>query len=287
MRGPMSRAFVSAAVMVTMLVALPASGGDGEVQGTLGGRVLATGGGRVLIFDGTGKTLWQHRGGNCSDCWMLPSGNVLFADGEVKEVTPGGEVVFHFRPKEKKGGGAYTCQRLEDGRTLIGENSTGRVLEVDREGKIVFELKTEPYKEGNHHNLRMVRKLPSGNYLVCLSGAKTVREYTPKGDVVLEIKVHTIAFSAVRLANGNTMVGYLDNVTEFDPGATRSGTSRRRTSPARGSGRCAASMPWRTGTSSSASTRRMTRKGGASARSRSRARRRSSGPTGTRSATAR
>ncbi|MHC4251783.1 MAG: beta-propeller domain-containing protein [Planctomycetota bacterium] len=216
MRGTIPGAFVAAAIAAA-IGAPPASGGDGEVQGRLQGRVLATGGGRVFVFDRTGKTLWQQRAGNCHDCWMLPNGNVLFADGEVKEVTPEGKIVFHFRPKEKKGGGAYACQRLENGRTLIGENSTGRILEVDRQGKVLFELQTQPTKKGSHHNLRMVRKIPNGNYLACHSGAKMVREYTPKGDIVLEIKVHTIAFSAVRLANGNTMVGYLDMVTEFDP----------------------------------------------------------------------
>jgi hypothetical protein len=203
--------------MAAMLAALPASGGDGEVLGTLKGRVLSTGGGRVFMFDNTGRTLWEQRAGNCHDCWMLPNGNVLFADGDVREVTPDGKTVFHFRPEERKGGGAYACQRLENGRTLIGENSTGRILEVDGQGKILFELQTQPARKGNHHNLRMVRKIPNGNYLACHSGAKMVREYTPKGDIVLEIKVHTIAFSAVRLANGNTMVGYLDMVTEFDP----------------------------------------------------------------------
>lgn len=196
----------------------PAGDAGGEVRGQLKGKVLATGGGRVFIFDRTGKVLWQHRGGNVHDVWMLPNGNVLFADGAVKEVSPAtGKVVFQYKPKVTKGGGAYACQRLANGNTLIGENATGRVLEVDKRGNIVFELQVKPYKPGNHHNMRMARKLRNGNYLVCQSGPHLVREYTPAGKIVQEIKVHTIAFSAVRLDNGNTMVGYLDKITEFDP----------------------------------------------------------------------
>jgi len=100
---------------------------------------------------------------------------------------------------------------------LVGENSTGRVLELDKDGKTVFELKVEPYKAGKHHNLRMVRKLENGNYLVCFSGAKLVREYTPEGEIVFEVKTKTLAFSAVRLPNGNTVVGDISQVVEFDP----------------------------------------------------------------------
>jgi len=61
----------------------------------------------------------------------------------------------------------------------------------------------------------MVRKLEHGNYLVCHSGKHLVREYTPKGEVVFEVKVGNVAFSASRLANGNTLVGHIDQITEF------------------------------------------------------------------------
>ena len=62
-----------------------------------------------------------------------------------------------------------------------------------------------------------MRKLDNGNYLVCHSGAHIVREYTPKGKIVFEVEVDNVAFSALRLKNGNTLVSSLDNITEFDP----------------------------------------------------------------------
>ncbi len=34
---------------------------------------------------------------------------------------------------------------------------------------------------------------------------------------MFEVKVPKVAFSAVRLANGNTMVGHIDCITEYDP----------------------------------------------------------------------
>ena len=47
--------------------------------------------------------------------------------------------------------------------------------------------------------MRMARKLENGNYLVCHSGARPVKEYTPKGEVVWEIKEPgALAFAAIR-----------------------------------------------------------------------------------------
>lgn len=192
--------------------------GSGKVIGALDGQVLATGGGRVILLDSDGAELWQIKAGNCHDVWKLDNGNVLIADGNIREVDPKtNDVVFSYKPEETKGGGAFSCQRLDDGRTLVGENSTGRILELDKDGNIVFALKVEPYKAGFHHNLRMVRKLANGNYLVCHSVAKLVREYTPKGEIVFEAHVENLAFSAVRLPNGNTIVGDMTRVVEFDP----------------------------------------------------------------------
>jgi hypothetical protein len=154
---------------------------------------------------------------------MLSSGNILFADGEsVTEVTPDKKVAFRYKAAEQNGGGTYACQRLANGHTMIGENSTGRVLEVDASGKVIFSLQTSPFKPGDHHNMRMARKLENGNYLVCHSGAKMVKEYTPKGESVWEVKAPgALAFAAVRTAKNTTLVSSLNQITEFDAkGAT-------------------------------------------------------------------
>ena len=196
----------------------PVAGAEELIKGSLDGQVLTTGSGKVLLLDQTGKTLWQHKGGNCSDVWMLANGNVLLADNNVLEINPKTDkVVWQYKPAQQKGGGAFTCQRLANGHTMVGENSAGRIVEVDTDGKIVFELKLPFCQPGSHNNLRMVRKLDNGNYLVCYKDKAMVREYTPKGEVVFEVKVTQVAYSAVRLPNGNTMVGHIEAVTEFDP----------------------------------------------------------------------
>lgn len=186
------------------------------MTGKPSGNLLVGGSGRVFILSPEGKTLWEHKAALVHDVWMLPSGNVLYADGAVTEVTPDHKVVFHYEAPDKRGGGAFACQRLANGNTFVGENSTGRVVEVDPQGNVVFKLELQPAKQGDHNNMRLARKLANGNYLVCQKGYKVVREFTPKGEVVQELKLGNIAFGALRTPQGTTYVSSLDHLAEYD-----------------------------------------------------------------------
>jgi outer membrane protein assembly factor BamB len=186
------------------------------IEGPLDAPVLATGSGRVLMLSPQGEVTWAHTAGNVHDIWRLPNGNVLFADGNITEVTPDHRVVFEYKPENQKGGGAYSCQRLANGNTVVGENASGRVVEVDGNGRTVFSFTTRYDSKNEHHHMRMVRKLDNGNYLVCHSGDNLVREYRPDGSTAWEKKTKALAFAAVRLPNGNTLVSTLGQVTEYD-----------------------------------------------------------------------
>jgi outer membrane protein assembly factor BamB len=59
----------------------------------------------------------------------------------------------------------------------------------------------------HHLQTRMARKLGNGNYLVPQLLDKVVREYTPRGEVVWEVKTPNMPFTAIRLPNGHTVVG--------------------------------------------------------------------------------
>ncbi|MEI7899433.1 MAG: PQQ-binding-like beta-propeller repeat protein [bacterium] len=198
------------AVMVAGLACADGFEGKPEAE------VLATGSGRVLLLSPQGEVVWEHPAGNVHDVWRLPNGNVLFADGNITEVTRDHKVVFEYKPENQKGGGAYTCQRLTNGNTVVGENASGRVVEVDKTGKVVFTLMTRYTSTDDHHHMRMARKLANGNYLVCHSGSNLVREYKPDGTTAWETPTKALAFAAVRLANGNTLVSSLNQITEYD-----------------------------------------------------------------------
>ena len=216
----MLRTLTRAVLAVVALGAFLASARAGEplITGKPSGQILAAGDRRVMVLSPAGEVLWEYPTRLTHDVWMLPSGNVLFADGEsVTEVTREKKVVFQYKAAEQTGGGTYACQRLADGKTFVAENSTGRLLELDPDGKLAFALQTSPFQPGHHHNMRMARKLANGNYLVCHSGPRLVKEYNPKAEVVWEVKVPgAVAFAAVRTPKDTTLVSCLDRVTEYD-----------------------------------------------------------------------
>ncbi|MCK5834523.1 MAG: aryl-sulfate sulfotransferase [Lentisphaeria bacterium] len=193
---------------------------QGTITGKLKYKIAASGQERVIIINHKGKVVWEYPATNVNDLTMLPNGNILFGEGKsITEVNRAKKVVFSYVSDAGKHTkeGTFFAQRLANGNTVISENAKSRVIEVNRKGKIVFVLdltKTNP--NPGHHNLRMARKLANGNYLVCHSGKHLVREYTPKGKVVWEKKAKGLAFAAVRLKNGNTMISSLNQITEYN-----------------------------------------------------------------------
>lgn len=173
-------------------------------------------GAETYILDEEGKVTWRYAKGT-RDGWVLPSGNVLlavnkdreFPGGAAVEVTREGKVVFQFKGTQSE---VNTVQPLEDGRVLVTEAGTKpRILEVDREGKIVVEVPIQAQTKDLHLQTRMTRKLPNGNYLVPQLLDKVVREYTREGKIVWEARTpdepaECWPFTAIRLVNGNTLV---------------------------------------------------------------------------------
>jgi len=192
-------------------------------------RVLAQDKGKVAIVGADGKVEWEVECKyNSHDIHLLPNGNLLLhtAAATVTEMTPKKEVVWKYTAKPKDGykGGIeiHSFQRLTDGVTMVAETGNRRIVEVDKDGKILKEVPLTVNKPDPHRDTRMVRKLDSGNYLVCHEGDGCVREYDEKGKVVWEYKLElgdrprsgghgpeghgTEVFGAIRLANGNTVI---------------------------------------------------------------------------------
>ncbi len=169
---------------------------------------------KVVAVSAKGEVEWEYDAPACLDAWKLPNGNVLVASrGKgILEVTPDKKVVWSFKPD----GETYTCQRLANGRTLVGDNKNARLIEVDGMGKIVREVKVDT-KAKEHTNIRSARALPGDRYLVCQREDNVVREYDADGKSVWEHKINA-PMSAVRLPNRNTLIaGYFGGVVEVDP----------------------------------------------------------------------
>jgi hypothetical protein len=192
-------------------------------------RVLAQDKGKVAIVGPDGKVEWEVECKyNSHDIHLLPNGNLLLhtAAATVTEMTPKKEVVWKYeaRPKDGYKGRieVHAFQRLADGNTMVAESGNRRIVEVDKDGKVVKEIALKVDKPDPHRDTRMARKLDTGNYLVCHEGDGCVREYDPTGKVVWEHKLDlggrpasnghgpeghgTSVYGAIRLANGNTVI---------------------------------------------------------------------------------
>ena len=194
-----------AAVLVCLL-AVVASGAE-----PIRHAFLATGG-ETFITDESGKTVWSYPHPS-RDGWVLGSGNVLLAlsksktypGGAVVEVTREGKIAFEVKGSQAE---VNTVQSLGDGRVLFTEaGSKPRILEVDRDGKVLVEVSVQAQTMNLHLQTRMTRKLPNGNYLVPQLLDRVVREYDTKGKVVWESKTPHMPFTAIRLPDGNTLIG--------------------------------------------------------------------------------
>lgn len=172
---------------------------------------LATGG-ATYIRDGNGKVTWSYPLAS-RDGWVLDDGNVLLALGNSKtyphgaaiEVSKEGKLLFEFKGTQAE---VNTVQRTGKDTILLTEaGAKPRLLEVNREGKIVVDVPLKAQTKNHHLQTRMSRKLANGNYLVPQLLDKVVREYTPEGKVVWEAKTPDMPFTAIRLDNGNTLIG--------------------------------------------------------------------------------
>jgi hypothetical protein len=205
-------------------------------------RVLAADKGVVAIVDDSGKVSWQFENkAEAHDLHLLPSGNVLLPVSRTKivEVTPDRKIVWSYDAQPKAGYDGrvevHAFEPLPDGRVMVAESGNRRIVEVDRDGKIAFEMPLTVDNPHPHRDTRMARRLSHGGYLVCHEADATIREYDRSGKVLWSYTLdlggrprsdghgpegHGVeVYGAVRLADGNTLIGGGNNnrVLEVTP----------------------------------------------------------------------
>lgn len=194
-------------------------------------RIIMQGNGKLAIVEKDGSVAWQMDWQGVHDLHVLPSGNVLVQHGpsKVAEIDPvRREVVWEYDSATANGNAGqkvevHAFQPLGESRVMIAESGPGRIIEVDRAGKLLHAIKLKIDHPHPHTDTRLARKLDDGHYLVCHEGDGVVREYDAGGKVTWEYPVPLFGkepkpghgpeafgnkcFSAVRLANGNTLIG--------------------------------------------------------------------------------
>jgi hypothetical protein len=166
------------------------------------------GGGKVCVVSAEGKIEWQWDCKSPQDCWRLPNGNYLFCfvSGAL-EVTPDKKTVWEYKAPTDVKVEVHACQPLPDGNVMLVECGTSRIIEVDRAGKIVKEIKLTTAPEIKLHNqFRGTRKLGNGHYLVCFKGEGKIVELDGAGKVLRQIKVPGDPHEVVPLPEGGMLI---------------------------------------------------------------------------------
>ena len=126
----------------------------------------------------------------------LPTGNYLaphllaFA---VKEYTPSGEVVKTFKTDLEQLGGKeagnwpFTAIRLDNGNTVITLTHGNKIIEVDPDGVVVWQMSNEDVEDAIFADPCGAQRLPNGNTVIASYAAQEgvkLFEVTPEREVV-------------------------------------------------------------------------------------------------------
>jgi acetyl esterase/lipase len=176
----------------------------------------------VLIEWPSGRELWTVPNQRGHDVQALPNGHVLYTIGpwrQVVEMDAHRQPVWIYGPAEGLEH-PISAQRLPSGNTLIGDAQLGKVIEVERGGKVVWK-----YESPDLANMRMRRCLrtPQGTTLISIEAEGRIIEVDAAGKIVWSFTGEGGArrrpYQGWRLANGNTLIGMTDpgEIVEVDP----------------------------------------------------------------------
>jgi len=123
------------------------------------------------------------------------------------------KILWSYKGQQKE---ISTAQPLGGGKYLVAElGPEPRAIVINRKGEILKSTPLACQKKNFHMQTRMLRRLPNGNYIAPHLLDFAVKEYEPDtGKVVHSFPTDDRGrtkrdwpFTAIRLANGNTLVG--------------------------------------------------------------------------------
>jgi hypothetical protein len=151
-----------------------------------------------------------------SDIHLLSNGNLLYAHKTgAAEVTPDKKLVWSYLAPP--GTEVHSAQPIGMDRVFLGQNGfPAKALLINkRTGKIEMEHELETQSKPDdparvagsiHGQFRHIRMTKAGTYLIPHLNLGKVREYDRNWKPILDVDAPS-AWTAVRLANGNTLIG--------------------------------------------------------------------------------
>lgn len=178
----------------------------------------------AAVVEADNQVSWQKVIRDIHDAQPLADGGWLLQTNffEVVEWDAAGNEVWRYDAGQTESGARveiHAFRRLENGQTMIAESGTSRILIVNRDGSVEKTIPLQVEQPDPHRDTRLVRPTPAGTFLVAHESQKKVCEYNDQGQIVWQYDVGSQVYSAIRLANGNTLIGTGDGqrVIEVTP----------------------------------------------------------------------
>lgn len=176
----------------------------------------------ITTFNAAGEPVWVYSDVRPIDAWPMPDGSVLVAylpshrtgdKGGVRLIGSDKKTISDYPYSDE----IMSCQPMANGNILVNECVAGRITEIDRQGKALRSFDVLAKGKG-HQTARLIRLTPQDTVLVGECYSNKLREYDFTGKMLKEWDL-PMAYSASRLANGNTLIsGYKPaQVVEVDP----------------------------------------------------------------------
>ena len=166
---------------------------------------------QVMYLVRDGKVAWSYtntRRGELGDCTMLSNGNIVFSrQFGASEITPDKKIVWDYDGPQ--GTEIHTAYPMGMDKVLIMQNGDPAKLLVIRkatnqvEKEIVLPTR-DPHSV--HGQFRRARPTQAGTFLAAHMDLGKVVEYSAEGKEIWSVPAPS-AWSAVRLKNGNTLIG--------------------------------------------------------------------------------
>jgi hypothetical protein len=181
----------------------------------------------IYVIKG-GKVVWTHSlptagQDEFGDCWMASNGHVFFnrkmygAQEIVPDMTTGKEGPIVWEYKEDPGTEVHSVQPIGLDKVIVMQNGLpmAKLMLIDKTKAMTCTsgmpcvLQTWQFQGTGavHGMFRHVRMLANGNLLIPYTSGGKVIEYTQQMQNVWEWDSGPSPWSAVRLKNGNTLVG--------------------------------------------------------------------------------
>ena len=185
------------------------------------GRFLLVSSDGLFLVEENGRASWSHRPSSDTssayddiiyDGWPLAGERFLFSTHRfAREIDKNGHTRWEYRTKGK--GEVKSAIPLPNGNVALLDSGEQAILEVDKaSGRVVGKISV-PAAGNEHTRYNLLRRTPSGTFLVVLREEKRIVEVDVDGAVILTLPC--VATVAERLDDGTTLVSGL-GLQRFD-----------------------------------------------------------------------